>query len=216
MLPDGLPLNFAENRPFYLKGCPQPRSTVQWTGWITSGDRLVSASLPHRVLEPFHASDARAHTGAYPFSSLAMVINAHSKLDLFMRDHNISATPRIRMFAQRISELVAQIFFVPQNFKSVAGCPTGTIRSQRVRLSRQFSGESGKDQPFGEMETEAPEASDTDGLTDSEFHLISEKAQDPNLSHKDRADAAMRMLLGTRRKWLHGWLAFQISDLLNC
>jgi hypothetical protein len=45
---------------------------------------------------------------------------------------------------------------------------------------------------------EAPEIPDTDGLTDSEFRLVASKANDPYLNAKERADAAMMMLFGTR------------------
>lgn len=51
---------------------------------------------------------------------------------------------------------------------------------------------------------EAPEVPDEDGLTDSEFRIVSEQARDGRLSRKDRADAAMLMIFGTRRKCLRG------------
>ena len=47
---------------------------------------------------------------------------------------------------------------------------------------------------------EAPEIPDADGLTNSEFELVASKAQDPYLDPQERANAAMMMIFGTRRK----------------
>ena len=46
---------------------------------------------------------------------------------------------------------------------------------------------------------DAPETPDTDGLTDTEFRSLEEKAQDPRLDSKRRSDAAMLMIFGTHR-----------------
>lgn len=43
------------------------------------------------------------------------------------------------------------------------------------------------------------EAEDEDGLTDSEFQLVSQRARDPNLNGEERTDAAMMMIFGHRR-----------------
>jgi hypothetical protein len=110
-------------------------------------------------------------------SSLTMAINAHAKLQQFMREHGASATPRVQRFAQLIAELVHEILFVPPGFNNVAAGETLT------------DGES--------------EAKDEDGLTDSEFQLVSKKARDPNLSGEERADAAMLMIFGNRREYIH-------------
>lgn len=49
-----------------------------------------------------------------------------------------------------------------------------------------------------------PETPDPDdGLTDSEFRLVSEKASDSHLNASERADAAMMMLFGTHRECAH-------------
>jgi hypothetical protein len=61
-------------------------------------------------------------------------------------------------------------------------------------------------------EVEAPEISDADGLTNSEFRLVASKANDPHLNAKERTDAAMMMLFGTRRKCNMIVSLFQFSD----
>jgi hypothetical protein len=76
-----------------------------------------------------------------------------------------------------IAELVHEIFFVPPGFNNVAAGETLT------------DGES--------------EAEDEDGLTDSEFQLVSKRAHGPNLSGEERANAAMTMIFGTRREYIH-------------
>ena len=77
MLPEGLVLPIAEDRFFYVEGKNfPPTSKVTWTHWTASGDRLCSILPP-----PFLAADIRADLGCTPaFSSLAMVINVHAKL----------------------------------------------------------------------------------------------------------------------------------------
>lgn len=112
MLPDNQVLGIADVRPLYTKG--QPNSKITWTGWTTSGDRLCSILTPHKPLDPFLALDTRAELSHFPpISSLAMIINAYSKLQSFLRTHRPSVSPRIQRYSQLISELVSEIFFVP-------------------------------------------------------------------------------------------------------
>jgi hypothetical protein len=107
-----------------------------------------------------------------------MVINTHGKLQQFMREHRASATPRVQRFTQLIAELVKEIFFVPLGSDNVA------------------AGETLSDETLEASEGE-------DGLTDSEFQLVSERARDPNISGEERADAAMMMIFGTHREYMH-------------
>jgi hypothetical protein len=208
MLPDGLALGIAQNRTFYVPGRPPPESKVTWTWWITSGDRLSSSSRPNEHLSPFIATDVRADLSWPPFSSLAMVINAHYKLDQFMREHGASATPRVQKFAQLMSDLVTEIFFVPAGFKNVAA---ETISGRVSQYDQSMRGSASYD---GDEFPDAVEAPDADGLTDSEFQLVSARARDPRLDGKERANAAMMMLFGTRREYSHDFLAFQTFDSL--
>ena len=179
MLPEGLVLPIAKDRFFYIKGKDfPPVRKVTWTYWTASGDRLCSSWPPHEPLAPFLAMDIRADLKYIPaISSLTMAINAHSKLQQFMREHGASATPRVQRFTQLIAELVHEIFFVPPGFNNVA------------------AGE--------RLDDEESEAEDGDGLTGSEFRLISKRARDPNLSGQECADAAMMMIFGTHREYIH-------------
>jgi hypothetical protein len=236
MLPDGLALGIAQNRTFYVSGQPPPESKVTWTWWITSGDRLCSSSLPNEYLPSFIATDVRVDLSWPAFSSLAMVINAHSKLDQFMREHGASATPRVQKFAQLMSDLVTEIFFVPDGHYNVMMEAKTSVRipqhDQSASPSQVVQGagyESVVNPVYGTTErasvssdedefpgmVEAPEVPDADGLTDSEFRLVSTRARDSRLDGKERADAAMMMLFGTRREYSHDFLAFQMSNSLH-
>ncbi|KAF8972065.1 hypothetical protein BDZ97DRAFT_1783040 [Flammula alnicola] len=237
LLPEGLALGIAKDRSFYVTGQPAPpASQLTWTWWTASGDCLRSNLPPNDPLTPFTATDVRSEFRLSPFSSLAMVINAHCKLQQFMRDHGPSASSRVQKFAQLMSELVTEIFFVPDGFNNVAALAqplqvaqhaqsmAGTIPSQAVQAAGQSSAAGNKfyvNPAYGGLEeasapsgedrlscaVEYPERPDTDGLTDSEFRLVSAKARDPRLDGKERADAAMMMLFGTHRyedPYVHG------------
>ena len=150
------------------------------------------------------------------------------------------ASERVTKFGQLMSDLVMEKFFVPQDagYVTVAVPPSqpetlhvrdtaGINHSQAVPPTCQpefLTVQPAKHSyTFGEMveakdpsvgEAEAPEIPDPDdGLTDSEFNLAASKAQDGNLDPKERADAAMMMLFGTRRKCNDIVLLFQVSDL---
>ena len=152
-----------------------------------------------------------------PISSLAMVVNACCKLAQFMKDHGSSATPRVQDFAALMDDLVEEIFFVPEGFTSVAQVSGSVQVSQEDEgMSSKFSsqvvqadtGHGFENPSLGLMK--APEEPDPyDGLTDSEFRLVSAQAHDPSLGRKERASAAMMMLFGTRREYLQGFLAFK-------
>lgn len=161
-----------------------------------------------------------------------MVVNAHCKLAQFLEEHDVSASERVKKFGRLMSELVTEIFFVPQDgFVNVAVLPSPHSQSETlhapniagVNVSQTVSptGMSQVQVPgysqstFGTVEeaiadpaagdnflgrAEAPEIPDADGLTNSEFELVASKAQDPYLDPKERANAAMMMLCGTRRK----------------
>ena len=182
MLPEGLVLPIAKDRFFYIEGKDfSPASKVTWTYWTASGDRLCSSWPPHEPLVPFLATDIRANLMCTPaISSLAMAINAHAKLQQFMREHGASATPRVQKFTQLIAELVHEIFFVPPGFKNAAA---GEHLTDEESEAKDAKGE----------------AEDEDGLTDSEFQLVSQRARDPNLNGEERTDAAMMMIFGHRR-----------------
>ncbi|TFK51156.1 hypothetical protein OE88DRAFT_1808633 [Heliocybe sulcata] len=220
MLPEGQPLAIAQNRTFHQQGQPSPEPRVTWTSWIASGDHLVAASAPHEPLAPFIASDIRDRVLEPPISSLAMVINAHSKLDAFMRDHGATATPRIQRYSQLMSDLVTEIFFVPEGRPNVAAQeyprrgsaedagmagappPDQTMHQspdeENEPGSRQGTPRPGDNTSFVDTPAEAPESPAEDGLTDTEFRLVEAKARDPKLAPKARANAAMMMLFGTR------------------
>ncbi|KIM41710.1 hypothetical protein M413DRAFT_27302 [Hebeloma cylindrosporum] len=108
------------SRYFQTSTSQRPQNAVTWTYWIASGDQLVSASDSNILFPPFTAKDARSliQITLPPISSLAMVVNANAKLQSFMTHHSVEATPRIRMFAKVISELMDEIFFVPTGFHS--------------------------------------------------------------------------------------------------
>ena len=177
MLPQGMPLAIAQNRSFYVEGKDFPHASETWTQWKASGDHLCSLLPPHEPLPPFIAMDTRANMDIPSFSSLAMVINGHTKLQQFMRERATSATPRVQRFAQLIAELVVEFFFVPPEYENT------------VRVGGSL-----------ESTAEGPEPCDEDGLTDAEFRLVSTMARDPYLNGQERADAAVTMLFGTHRK----------------
>jgi hypothetical protein len=228
LLPDRQPLVIAQDRTLYRQGeAAQPTSSITWTYWVAIENHLCSASPPHAPLDPFIVPNVRSAYDKPLLSSLAMVVNAHYKLDQFMRDHGSSASPRVQRFAQQMSDLVTAIFFVPKNYRGV----TVHRHSQFVQVSQQghhttevipsqsshrFSvpgRPAGHNSPSGTMEdsselsgedfdaVEPPETPDEDGLTASEFRLVAERAKDPLLDPKQRAVAAMMMIFGTRRKY---------------
>lgn len=188
---------------------------------MTSGDSLSSLQEPDKYLDPFLVTDAREDFYQSPFCSLAMVINSHCKLAQFLEGRDTPASERVKKFAQLMSDLVTEIFFVPTGYVNVAvpppsqpetrnmagntsnfsqAAPTSQfLTSQEPGYSHTFSAvEEGTDPTVGEAET--PEIPDADGLTNSEFELVASMAQDPSLDPKARADAAITMLFGTRRK----------------
>ena len=214
-----------QDRTLYRHGeAAQPTSSITWTYWIAVKDHLCSASPPHAPLDPFIVPNVRSAYGKALLSSLAMVINAHYKLNQFMRDRGSSASPRVQWFAEQMSDLVTEIFFVPQTY-------SGVRHGQFVQVSRQghqttevihpqsslvapalehplgqnYSSGTTEDrsEPPGEDvdAVEPPETPDADGLTDSEFHLVAARAKDPLLDPRQRAAAAMTMIFGTRRKY---------------
>ncbi|KAJ3517704.1 hypothetical protein NLJ89_g327 [Agrocybe chaxingu] len=238
MFPEGMPLAIAQDRTFFngRNGGIPVSSHLSWTWWIAAGDTLRSAT--GTSFEPFVARDLRSEFGVPPISSLAMVINAHSKLQRFLQDFASSASTRVLRFAQLISDLVTEIFFVPAAYDDVAPKMYNLLLAQRAQHTQRtvrsngaqvmqpithFSGaglgqvhDSGGIEksdlaapPSGDEElgVEAPEFPDEDGLTDSEFQIVSAQASNPKLDAKQRADAAMMMLFGTRRfadPYVHG------------
>jgi len=100
----------------------------------------------------------------------------------------------------------------------LSGGTFGSLSSREIQPARQPSGH--------EIDIEMPTAPDSmqvattlqdaisaidfpespdpaDGLTDSEFRLVFEKASDSHLNASERADAAMMMLFGTHRECAH-------------
>ncbi|KAK2464039.1 hypothetical protein APHAL10511_003983 [Amanita phalloides] len=221
LLPDRQPLVIAQDRTLYRQGeAALPMSSITWTYWIAVEDHLCSASPPHAPLDPFIVPNVRSAYDKPLLSSLAIVINAHYKLDQFMRDHGSSASPRVQRFAQQMSDLVTAIFFVPQTNSGVTVHrqqgyhTTEVIPSQSSLVAHRFSAPGrplGQESPSGTMEdnseppgedldaVEPPETPDADGLTASEFRLVAARAKDPLLDPKQRAVAAMTMIFGTRR-----------------
>jgi len=219
------------NRTFYQYPLPLPASTVNWTWWVTSNDCLIQAAAPGAPLQPFKAMDMRQRYLIAPIYSLAMIVNASCNLAQFMKEHGSSATPRVQGFAALMEDLVEEIFFVPDGFTTVAHV-SGSPEVQQVLNDDERM----PDDNFSHMERgtgqslnpghgfwvntasgpgpmEAPEAPEEpnpdDGLTNSEFRLVSAQARDPTLGRKERASAAMMMLFGTRREF------YIDSQLLN-
>jgi len=217
LLPDDETLPFAQGRYFQTQISEPPQTaSVTWTYWIASGDQLVSSLDPNENFPPFTAQDARSMTRIPlpPISSLAMVVNANAKLQSFMRDHRASATSRITMFANIVSELMDEIFFVPLGFHSRLD---DSLFLQVPAQSHPFFGApsigavsgtgiptpvgSGFGQPstsVGSMEEpDAPDQpDDDDSLTPSEFRLLAQQARDPELSPRDRSNAASMLICG--------------------
>jgi hypothetical protein len=177
MLPEGMPMAIGKNRSFYVEGMDFPHAPQTWTQWKASGDHLCSILPPHEPLPPFVAMDTRENMDVPSFSSLAMVINGHTKLQQFMRERAALATPRVQRFAQLIAELVVEFFFVPPGYEDMVRMGGSLVPS-----------------------AEGPEPCEEDGLTDTEFRLVSARARDPHLNGQERAAAAITMLFGTYRK----------------
>jgi len=217
LLPDGETLPIAWGRYFQTQtSLPAKDPLVTWTYWIALGDQLVSPSDPNNFFPPFTAQDARSmtHISIPPISSLAMVVNANAKLQSFMRGHSPSATPRIIMFANLVSELMDEIFFVPRGFHSrlddlltlqVPAQPRPVVGAASIRAVSRTGIPTptglGLGQPsasFDSMEERAaPEPPDNDdGLTPSEFRLLAQQARDPELGPRDRSNAASMLIYG--------------------
>ena len=219
LLPDGETLPIACGRYFQTQISPPPQNVlVTWTYWVALDDQLISSSDPTNVFPPFTAQDARSMTRipSPPISSLAMVVNANAKLQSFMRSHSALATPRILMFANLVSELMDEIFFVPKGFHShlddsltlqlpaqphpvlgahSIGAVSGTGIPAPTELA--FGHSSASFDSMGVLD--APEQpDDDDGLTPSEFRLLAQQARDPELGPRDRSNAASMLIHGVR------------------
>ncbi|CAA7269622.1 unnamed protein product [Cyclocybe aegerita] len=215
LLPDGETLPIAQGRYFETQTSSPPQNAqVTWTYWTASSDQLVSPSDPNDFFPPFTAQDARSMTHnrpSPPISSLAMVVNANAKLQSFMKDHRASATPRITMFANLVSELMDEIFFVPRGFRSRLD-DYDSLSLQAPAQPHPIEAVSGTGNPaptghqFGqpstsvgsmELEPDAPEQpDDDDGLTPLEFRLLAQRARDPELRPRDRSNAASMLIFG--------------------
>ncbi|KIM37119.1 hypothetical protein M413DRAFT_13495 [Hebeloma cylindrosporum] len=136
-----------------------------------------------------------------------MVVNASAKLQSFMRHHGAEATPRITMFVKLVSELMDEIFFVPQGYHSplddlltfpVPAPSVGTV--SRTRTTSHGSGQSSASFDSIQQDLDVPEQPDEDdGLTDSEFRLLAQQARDPKLKPRDRSNAAAMLIGGAWR-----------------
>jgi hypothetical protein len=118
------------------------------------------------------------------------------------------------MFANLISELMDEIFFVPRGFHSrlddlltlqvpaqphpvVGAASIGAVSGTEIPTPTGL----GFGQPsasFDSMEElVAPEhPDDDDGLTPSEFRLLAQQARDPELGPRDRSNAASMLIYG--------------------
>lgn len=204
MLPDGQAIGIAQNRVFFdgVRFLP-PDTKISWSLWTASGDTLYSDL--NTPLAPFAASDIRPILGQYPISALAMVINAHCKLQQFMAQHGDSAGPRVKEFAALMSELVTEIFFVPGGAHNIAEQFLHISQPAQTTITPHLAPRTDDVAPpdcDGLNLVEHPETPDTDGLTDSEFRLVSAQACDPHLDSEQRANAAMMMIFGTHRTYL--------------
>jgi hypothetical protein len=157
-----------------------------------------------------------------------MVVNANAKLQSFMRDHRASATLRITMFASLVSELMDEIFFVPQGFHSRLDdslslpIPAQFHPVVGAALIETVSG-TGSPAPTGHEfgqpstsvgsmeESDAPERPDDDGLTPSEFRLLAQQARDPELRPRDRSNAASMLICGVHGERSSQRLGYPIS-----
>ncbi|KAF9483651.1 hypothetical protein BDN70DRAFT_276837 [Pholiota conissans] len=197
LLPEGQTLAIAQDRFLYGPGQPECSAPQQtWTYWIASGDQLVSNSPPHEPLAPFLAKSMRSEyqTGHFPsFSSFAMIVNAHSKLQQFVKDNDSHVSPRVQRYVNLISNLVYEIFFVPEGYPSAAE-PCNTLE-WAIRIDNENASTS----LSKEHATDAAKVPNKDGLTDAEFQKITKSANDPSLEPGERAKAAMSMIFGTHR-----------------
>jgi len=105
LLPNNQPLAIAEN--CFLS--PNPRSQFTWNMWVASGDHLCALDPPER-LAPFKFDNERGRYTVPKLSLLAVVINAHSKLQQFILNHRSLASPRVELFAKLILDLFEEIF----------------------------------------------------------------------------------------------------------
>jgi len=131
-----------------------------------------------------------------------------------MSDHRASATSRITMFANIVSELMDEIFFVPLGFHSrlddslflqvpaqshpFVGAPSIEAVSGTGIAAPIGYGFGQPSTSVGSMEElDAPDQpDDDDGLTSSEFRLLAQQARDPELSPRDRSNAASMLICG--------------------
>jgi len=121
----------------------------------------------------------------------------------------ITIPSRVKLFAKLISDLVEEIFFVPNSFYTAAALFSNEATLQVPLLveaddldTQNLSTAMDNSIPVAENilhgQVDAPETPDTDELTDTEFRLVEEEAQDPHLDSKRRSDAAMLMIFGTQ------------------
>jgi hypothetical protein len=119
------------------------------------------------------------------------------------------------MFANLVSELMDEIFFIPRGFHSrlndlltlqvpahphpaVGAASIGAVSDLTIPTPTGL----GFGQPsasFDSMEAlDGPEQpDDDDGLTSSEFRLLAQQARDPELRPRDRSNAASMLIYGT-------------------
>jgi hypothetical protein len=121
------------------------------------------------------------------------------------------------MFADLISELMDEIFFVPQGFHSRLDdsltLQVQPAQPQPVLGAASIGPVSGTGIPtpigleFGQSSASfdsmrVPDAlehpDDDDGLTPSEFRLLAQQARDPKLAPRDRSNAASMLIHGVR------------------
>ncbi|KAF9483676.1 hypothetical protein BDN70DRAFT_990208 [Pholiota conissans] len=181
LLPENQVLLISLSRAFQKPGYSERFHGTRFTNWGASGDSLVShteGSEPKR-LPPFVARDIRAEFKQPPFSSLAMVVNAQNKVQQFVDEHrssrgNCSAiTPRIKRYADLLSDLVEAIFFVPNGNAAVYSRAAGKALRDEDHVADNTRYSNG-----------------TDAFSD----LLVKKINDSNLSRKERAEAAQMLL----------------------
>ncbi|KAF9483678.1 hypothetical protein BDN70DRAFT_929027 [Pholiota conissans] len=181
LLPEFQTLAIAKDQPIHVPGGPVQgffkKRCPDWTYWVAGSDSLA---LDYNIrqdihtswrLPPFLSRDARAELGHPPVSSLAMIVNAQSKIQQYAADN---AHRPLDDWPNLLSELVAAILFVPKGIDNEAQS------SQVAKAFRPHEGKGTTDESYYPNEVEVA--------------LLWKKATDPFIEKKERSDAAMKLM----------------------
>lgn len=192
--PKSQPLNICEPRDLITeKGAPPPR----WVRWTCEGVHyLHPPGKPSVKRPPFRTVTLRPVWESV--SSLAMVINAHWKLQQYIAQPDVRPVEwHIWNVGRAISELYQEIVFIPEAFGRLNLLPyLSPISSYESNDSDSEAEEDQEEDPWTAVA--APQEPAEDGLTDAEREAVVRNVC--TTSGEERGKWALVMMFGTRGK----------------